>query len=74
LDAQASWAKIIYLLPESMRSSITIGVENISFYRYPEEVLSILQSKSFHFALVAGVDKSILRPSRSSMTQLSLDF
>lgn len=74
LDAQASWAKIIYLLPESMKSHLTIGVENIIFYRYPEEVLSILQSKTFHFALVAGVEKGILNPSRSSMKQLELDF
>lgn len=74
LDAQASWAKIIYLLPESMRSSLTIGVENFLFYRYTEEVLSILQAKSFHFALVAGVDKSILNPSRSAMRQLELYF
>lgn len=74
LDAQASWAKIICLLPESMRSALTIGIENILFYRYPEEVIALLQSKDFHFALVAGVDKSILRPSRSSMKQLELDF
>ncbi|MDD3769493.1 MAG: hypothetical protein AB7U26_08315 [Sulfuricurvum sp.] len=74
LDAQASWAKIICLLPESMRSALTIGVDNILFYRYPEEIIALLQSRDFHFALVAGVDKSVLRPSRSSMKQLELDF
>lgn len=74
LDAQASWARIVYLLPESMRSALTIGVENFHFYRYPEEVIAMLQSIDFHFALVAGQDKSILRPSRSSMTQLELFF
>ncbi len=74
LDAQASWAKIICLLPDSMRSSLTIGIENIHYYRYPEEVITLLQSKDFHFALVAGVDRSILRPARSSMKQLELDF
>ncbi|MDD5717452.1 MAG: hypothetical protein PHW64_06575 [Sulfuricurvum sp.] len=74
LDVQASWAKIVYLLPESMRSSLTIGIDSIYFYRYPEEILTILQSTKFHFALVAGVDKSILNPSRSSMKQLELDF
>ncbi|MCK9372904.1 MAG: hypothetical protein M0P91_06875 [Sulfuricurvum sp.] len=72
LHTQASWAKILYLLPESMKSSLTIGVENILFYRYPEEVISLLQSKRFHFALVAGVDKGILHPARSSMRQLLL--
>ncbi|MDP1785573.1 MAG: hypothetical protein Q8K81_09140 [Sulfuricurvum sp.] len=74
LHAQASWAKILYLLPESMRSSITIGVQNILFYRYPEEILTLLQTNAFHFALVAGADKSILNPTRSSMRQLELDF
>lgn len=74
LHAQASWAKILYLLPESMRSSITIGVQNILFYRYPEEILTLLQTNPFHFALVAGADKSILNPTRSSMRQLELDF
>jgi hypothetical protein len=74
LHEQASWAKILYLLPETMRSSLTIGVENILFYRYPEEIIALLQSNHFHFALVAGVDKSILRPARSSMKQLELDF
>lgn len=74
LDAQASWAKIICLLPETMRSALTIGVDNILFYRYPEEIIALLQSRDFHFALVAGVDKSVLRPSRSSMKQLELDF
>jgi ferrochelatase len=74
LGEQASWAKIIYLLPESMRSSLTIGIKNIFFYRYPEEVISLLQAKDFHFALVAGLDKTILRPSRASMKQLELDF
>lgn len=74
LDSQATWARIIYLIPESMRSSLSMNIENIFYYRYPEEVLSLLQSKSFHFALVAGVDKGILNPSRSSMKQLELEF
>jgi len=74
LDVQASWAKIIYMLPDTMRSALTIGIENILFYRYPEEIITLLQTKDFHFALVGGVDKGILRPSRSSMKQLELDF
>lgn len=72
LHAQAAWAKLLYLLPQSMRSALTIGIENILFYRYPEEVLTLLQSNTFHFALVAGVDKNILNPARSSMRQLEL--
>lgn len=74
LHAQASWAKMIYLLPETMKSHLTIGIENILFYRYVEEIISLLQTAHFHFALVAGADKSILRPARSSMRQLELDF
>jgi len=74
LNSQASWAKIIYILPDTMRASLNVKVENIIFYRYKEEVLTILESKNFHFALVAGVDKGILHPSRSAMKQLELDF
>ena len=52
----------------------TIGIENILFYRYPEEILTLLQTNDFHFALVAGADKSILNPMRSSMRQLGFEF
>ncbi|MDD5212558.1 MAG: hypothetical protein PHV62_09110 [Sulfuricurvum sp.] len=74
LREQASWSRILYILPESMKSSLTIGIENILFYGYPEEILMLLQTNSFHFALIAGADKSILNPARSSMRQLELDF
>jgi ferrochelatase len=74
LRLQASWSKILYILPESMKSSLTIGNEHIIFYRYVEEILILLQTNNFHFALVAGADKSILNPARSSMTQLGFDF
>ena len=74
LHTQASWAKLLYFVPDTMRSSITIGMDNILFYRYPEEILTLLQTNDFHFALVAGADKSILNPTRSSMTQLGFDF
>jgi ferrochelatase len=74
LREQASWARILYILPDSMKSGLTIGMENILFYGYPEEILSLLQTNSFHFALVAGADKTILNPARSSMRQLELLF
>ncbi len=74
LRLQASWSKILYILPESMKSSLTIGNEHILFYRYVEEILVLLQTNDFHFALIAGADKSILNPARSSMTQLGFDF
>jgi len=74
LREQASWSRILYILPEAMKSSLTIGIENILFYGYPEEILTLLQTNPFHFALIAGADKSILNPARSSMRQLELDF
>jgi ferrochelatase len=74
LHSQAAWAKLIYLLPESMRSSLTIGVDNILFYRCNEEIITLLQTTSFHFALVAGANKNILNPARSTMTQLGFEF
>lgn len=74
LRLQASWSKTLYILPESMKSSLTIGIDNIIFYSYNEEILTLLQTNSFHFALVAGADKCILNPTRSAMTQLGFDF
>lgn len=74
LDTQASWAKIIYIVPDSKKSSITLGMENIIFYSYKEEILSLLHSYDFHFALVAGATKEILNPSRADMKQLELEF
>lgn len=74
LRQQASWSKTLYILPETMKSSLTIGIESILFYRYVEEILVLLQTNSFHFALVAGADKSILNPARSSMTQLGFEL
>lgn len=74
LREQASWSKILYILPETMKSSLTIGIDSILYYSYPEEILTLLQTNSFHFALVAGADKRILNPARSSMRQLELDF
>lgn len=74
LNEQATWAKIIYILPDRLRNEKSESVENIFFYRYPEEIVLMLQAKDFHFALVGGVDKTILKPTRSTMTQLELDL
>ncbi|WP_297441231.1 hypothetical protein [Sulfurimonas sp.] len=74
LQSQACWAKIIHLIPLSYKSSIDSDSQNIFIYRYEDEIKSILKANSFHFALLVGVDKSILDKPLVKQTQLTLDF
>jgi len=77
LQNQATWAKIIYLIPHANKkllSSSLIDMENISFYNSQDEIKNLLKSRDFHFALIVGVDKSILAKPLSRQTQLTLDF
>ncbi len=56
---QAAWAKIIYLLP---RFGYNLETENpnILLYDTTQDIIEALKTHPFHFALVAGCDKSIL--------------
>jgi ferrochelatase len=74
LQNQATWAKIIYIIPISSKRFIDSNHNNIFVYRYKDEIKNILKSNSFHFALVVGVDKSILDKPLAKQTQLTLDF
>ena len=71
LQKQASWAKTIYLIPHAMNM---IEQENIYTYRTNDEIVPLLKSKQFHFALIVGVDKSILQMPQRSQRQLLLEF
>jgi len=57
LQSKATWANIIYIIPKDIDIVNDLGV-----FRYNEEheILNLLKTNKFHFALVAGVDKSIL--------------
>ena len=71
LQNNASWAKIIIILPHFMDK--TDG-ENIFIYKHEKEIINILRQQNFHFALVVGVDKSILNKPLVKQTQLTLNF
>jgi len=74
LQKQASWAKIIFLIPY-LHSGNFDDVQNIYIYKNENEILSLLKSHDFHFALIVGVDKSILSKPLVSQAQISLfDF
>jgi hypothetical protein len=72
LQKQANWAKIVYILPES--SYENDESKNTLFYKNKNEILSLLREATFHFALIVGVDKSILSQPISCHRQLTLEF
>ncbi len=59
LNAQASWAKIIYIVPRVKARDLEDDI-NIFAYESEEEILDILINEQFHFALIAEKDKSLL--------------
>lgn len=71
LQERASWADIIFILP----SYITC-MDNSKIFSYDDEkkIIGILRENNFHFALVVGVDRSILNSSLPYQTQLTLDL
>ena len=68
LQRNANWAKTIYIVPHAIDG---IKDENIFVYDNSNKILDILKSNNFHFALVVGVDKSILSKP-TTPTQLTL--
>jgi ferrochelatase len=70
LKKQATWAKMIFILPHANDYDES---ENIFLYNNNKEILDILKNNSFHFALIAGVDKSILSKPLVRQ-QLTLEF
>ena len=74
LQHKASWGKIIFLIP-SLHSENFDALENVYIYKHKNEILQLLRLHDFHFALIAGVDKSILSKPLASQAQISLfDF
>ena len=71
LQHQASWANMIFILPSSVEYE---NNENIFLYKNEKDIIDILKNNSFHFALIAGVDKSILDKPLPNQAQLTLDF
>ncbi|MFK5936773.1 MAG: hypothetical protein QM497_00100, partial [Sulfurimonas sp.] len=74
LQKQATWAKTIFLVPFLHTDNFEY-VENLVIYKHENEILNILKENSFHFALIVGVDKSILSKPLANQAQISLfDF
>ena len=71
LQKQATWAKAIYVIPSDSDYEQN---SNIFTYENEDEIINILKNNSFHFALIAGVDKSILNKALNKQTQLTLEF
>ena len=71
LKTHASWANIIIILPLAAEYQ---DDENIVTYENEDEIIDLLNKNSFHFALVVGVDKSILEKNPASPSQLTLDI
>jgi len=71
LQESANWAKIIYILPSSYKNE---DQENMYRYKHQNEIVGILKEQSFHFALIVGVDKSILDKPITNQMQLTLNF
>ncbi|MDA7816768.1 hypothetical protein N9A28_01110 [Sulfurimonas sp.] len=71
LQNQASWANTIFIVPSHLNLT-----DDTSVYYYDDEkdILNILKDTLFNFALVAGVDKSILAQPLNTQAQLTLEF
>jgi len=57
LQHRATWANVVFILPVG---SVYDDNTNIYEYESKDEILDILRSTRFNFALIVGVDKSIL--------------
>lgn len=62
IASEAKWAKIIYLVPETHRETLP-DIETILSYRTEEDIINILKSVPFHFAVIGGQKKSLLERS-----------
>jgi len=71
LRTHASWAKIIIIVPNHLSIKDS---KNIFYYSNEKEIFKILSANTFHFALIVGVNKSILELNSSKPIQLTLDF
>jgi ferrochelatase len=78
LQKQASWAKIVYIIPHSNFKILENKIQNsknLIAYKNKDEIIDLLKENDFHFALIVGVDKSILSKPLVKKTQTTLfDF
>ena len=58
LRSEAAWAKIIYIVPDTMK--IERDEPAIFTYGSQQDIIEILKNNTFHFALVAAQESSLL--------------
>ncbi len=73
LRQQANWAHTIYLLP-TKNVDMVQDMTNIFTYDTQLDIIKILKLKRFHFALIAGQDKSFLDHNNFISKQQQLTF
>ena len=77
LQREATWAKIVYVMPSTEKKLIE-QVENrnsLLVYKRENEIVNLLKESSFHFALIIGVNKDILTKPLNNQAEISLfDF
>jgi ferrochelatase len=76
LQKQATWAKILYVIPLNVSERLNDDEKSqIITYKSENEIKNILKEHNFHFALIVGVDKSILEKPLNKQSEISLfDF
>ncbi len=73
LRTGASWAKIIYILPETM-TLIESDAPGLFTYRSQHDIIEILKNNDFHFALIAAQEYTLLDQLQQHSKQLTLDL
>ena len=77
LQREATWAKIVYVMP-STEEKLIQQIENrdsLLIYKSENEIVNLLKESSFHFALIIGVNKDILTKPLNNQAEISLfDF
>jgi len=77
LKNEATWAKILYVLP-SLDETLIQKIPNngdVVTYKSPNNIINLLREKDFHFALIIGASKEILNRPIVSQAPVSLfDF
>jgi len=71
LQRSANWANVIYVVPHAAN---IVEDKNTFIYENSNQIIDILKGNSFHFALIVGVNKSILSKPVTNQAQLTLEF
>ena len=74
LQREATWAKIVYVIPKTEELLIDkVAIQDsVIVYSNENEIVPLLKESSFHFALIIGTDKSILSKPLNNQAEISL--